>query len=65
MHVAWGVMERWGFAGHCACEARLDYAGGNQENIINEKLSETLMRLKRDILEWLQKNLKKINQVSR
>jgi hypothetical protein len=65
MHVAWGVMERWGFAAHCACEARLDYAGGNQKHMINKKFSETLMRLKRDILEWLQKNLKKINQVSR
>jgi len=33
--------------------------------MIYEKFSETLMRLKRDILAWLQKNLKKINQVSR
>jgi len=39
--------------------------GCHQEKMIYEKFSETLMRLKRDILEWLQKNLKKINQVSR
>jgi hypothetical protein len=62
MQVLWCVMERWGFAAHCACEARFDYARDNQENIINDKFSDTLMCLKLDDVE-LQQKIKKNDSV--